>query len=163
MSDLQMTFHGGVRPACGGPWHLTAGRTVLVRPRQASTLRVVCGRVWATTDAPLDLSARRLGDHVLGADESLVVLPGERLVVEAWSDASLRFDLLPQAEVLSMQALRWHTAVATPACELGRALGAAAVALGRLGAGVAAYAAYLAGWLVSGRGRLLSHFESNPP
>ena len=65
MSDLQMTFHGGVRPACGGPWHLTAGRTVLVRPRQASTLRVVCGRVWATTDAPLDLSARRLGDHVL--------------------------------------------------------------------------------------------------
>ena len=37
------------------------------------------------------------------------------------------------------------------------------VALGRLSWGVLGYAAYLSSYLVAGRGRVLSRFESNPP
>lgn len=163
MSHLQTPSHVAVSPACSGLWSLAAGRTVQMRPREASTLKVVCGRVWATTDAPLDRSARRLGDHVLGAGESLAVLPGERLVVEAWSDTPVRFDWVVHAEAPVQAPSRWQADVAAPGRELGRALGGTATALVRLLWGVAGYAGHLAGFLVAGRGRVLSRFESNQP
>ena len=58
---------------------------------------------------------------------------------------------------------RWQREVAAPGRELGQALSGTAAALGRLAWGVAAYTAYLAGYLVAGRGRVLTRFESNPP
>lgn len=163
MSAHQIPSHVAVSPACSGLWSLAAGRTVQMRPRQASTLKVVCGRVWATTDAPVDRSARRLGDHVLAAGDVLVVLPGERLVVEAWGDAPVRFDWVLHAEAAPVTRTRWQADVAAPGRELGRALGGTAAALGRLVWGLAGYAAYLSSYLVAGRGRVMSRFESNPP
>lgn len=163
MSHLQTPSHVALSPACSGLWSLAAGRTVQMRPREASTLKVVCGRVWATTDAPLDRSARRLGDHVLGAGESLAVLPGERLVVEAWGSTPVRFDWVVHAQVPVQVPSRWQAQVAAPGRELWRALGGTATALGRLLWGVAGYASHLAGFLVAGRGRVLSRFESNQP
>jgi len=152
-----------ISPACTGLWSLKAGRTVQMRPRQASTLKVVCGRVWATTDAPHDSAARRLGDHVLGAGDAFVVLPGERLVVEAWGDTPVRFDWVVHAQIAPVTPSRWQAEVAAPGRELGQALSGTAAALARLAWGVAGYTAYLAGFLVAGRGRVLSRFESNPP
>lgn len=163
MSHHQSPSHAVVSPGCGGLWRLAAGRTVQLRPRRAGTLKVVCGRVWATTDAPLDRSARRLGDHVLGPGESLAVMPGERLVVESWGDTPVRFDWVERAEAVPALPSRWQLEVAAPGRELGRALAGTAAALGRLGWGVAGYTAYLLGFLVAGRGRVLSRFESNPP
>lgn len=163
MSHFQAPSHVAVSPACSGLWTLAAGRTVQMRPREASTLTVVCGRVWATTNAPHDSQARRLGDHVLGAGDAFVVLPGERLVVEAWGDTPVRFDWVVHAQVAPAQPSRWQAEVAAPGRELGQALGGTAIALGRLVWGVAGYAAYLLGFLVAGRGRVLSRFESNQP
>ena len=60
---------------------------------------------------------------------------------------------------LSPHPTRWQAAVVQPWRVLGLALGTAALALGRLRAGVAGYADYL----VAGRGRVLSPLESNPP
>ena len=114
MSAHQVPSHVAVSPACSGLWSLAAGRTVQMRPRQASTLKVVCGRVWATTDAPHDSAAGRLGDHVLGAGDAFVVLPGERLVVEAWGDTPVRFDWVVHAQIAPVTPSRWQAEVAAP-------------------------------------------------
>ena len=163
MTHLQTPSHVAVRPACSGLWSLAAGRTVAMRPRVASTLKLVCGRAWVTTDAPLDGSARRFGDHVLTPGDSLPVAPGDRLVIEAWGDDAVRFDWLTDAAPVAQTPTRWQAEVAAPSRELGRALGGTAAALGRLVWGLAGYAAHLAGFLVAGRGRELSRFESNWP
>ena len=163
MSHLPTPFYVAPRHTNSGCWSLAAGRTVQLRPRHASTLKVVCGRVWATTDAPLDRTARRLGDHVLVAGESLAVLPGERLVVEAWGDTPVRFVWVVHAEAPVQVPSRWQVEVGVPGRELAHALQCTAVALGRLAWGVLGYAAYLSSYLVAGRGRVLSRFESNPP
>lgn len=150
-------------PARTGLWRLSAGRAVQLRPCDVCTFQVVAGRVWATTDAPNDGAARRWGDHVLAAGDVLVVQPGERLVVEAWGDTPVTFDWVRHAEAAPAVTSRWQAEVAVPGRALSQALGAAAMALGHLALGVAGYAAYLAGFLVAGRGRVLSRFESNPP
>ena len=163
MSHPTSLSMAAVGPACTGLWSLAPGRTVAMRPREAGTVKVVCGRVWATTDAPLDASARRFGDHVLAAGESLAVAPGERLVIEAWGDTPVRFDWVLPTTCVAAVPSRWQSEVAAPGRELGRALAGPAAALGRLAWGLAAYGTYLSGFLVAGRGRVLSRFESNPP
>jgi hypothetical protein len=162
MSHRQTPPHVANSPACAGLWRLAAGRTVQLRPRQASTFKVVCGQVWATTDAPYDQQARRLGDHVLSAGDSFAVMPGERLVVEAWG-TSVRFDWVVDAQMATKRPSRWQAEVGVPGRELAHALQCTGVALGRLAWGVLGYAAYLSSYLTAGRGRVLSRFESNPP
>lgn len=146
-----------------GLWRLLPGCALQLRPRDASHFEVVTGRVWATKDAPHDNAARRMGDHVLSAGDALTVQPGERLVVEAWGDTPASFDWVRQANTAPATRSRWQADVAVPGRELGRALRAVAAALGRLVWGVAGFAAHLAGYLVAGRGRVLSRFETNPP
>lgn len=151
------------RPACGDWWTLAPGRALSMRPRQAISFQVVCGQVWATTDAPHDHQMRRHGDHVLSAGEWLAVLPGERLVVEAWGDTPVRLQWVQQADTARPAQSRWQANVAAPARDLWQASRGAAVAFTQLAQGLAGYAAHLANHLVAGRGRVLSRFESNPP
>jgi hypothetical protein len=163
MSHRPTSLQLAMGPACGGLWRLAAGRAVQLRPRQASTFKLVCGQVWATTDGAYDRQPRRLGDHVLSAGDTFAVMPGERLVVETWGSEPVRFDWVVQAPVPAVTPSRWQAEVAAPGRELAQALAGTAAALGRLVWGVAGYTAHLAGFLVAGRGRVLSHFESNPP
>lgn len=99
---------------------------------------------------------------MLSAGESLVVMPGERLVVEALG-VPVRFDWVVATPSGAARFSRWHVEVAAPGRELARSLRCAAVALGHLGWGVLGYTADLFSHLVAGRGRVLSRFESNPP
>lgn len=163
MTPSQVPLRALVQPACSGLWSLEAGRAMRLRPRQAGSIKVMCGQVWATTDAPFDCHARRLGDHVLSAGEGFSVQPGERVVLEAWGDSPVRFDWVPDMEARPVAPSRWHDEVLVPSRQLGQALGGTVVALGRLAWGVGAYTAHLAGFLAAGRGRVLSRFESDPP
>ena len=163
MSHRSTSLHRAEGRASSGLWHLAAGRAVQLRPRQASTFKLVCGQVWATTDAAYDRQARRLGDHVLSAGDTFAVMPGERLVVEAWGDAPVHFDWVLQAPAPAVTPSRWQADVAVPGRELAHALQCTVVALGRLVWGVLGYGAHLSSYLAAGRGRVLSHFESNPP
>lgn len=162
MQHHSLSSHVAVSPTCTGLWRLAAGRAVQLRPRHASTFKVVCGQVWVTTDAPYDAQARRLGDHVLLAGDTFSVMPGERLVVEAWG-VPVRFDWVADTPSVVARPSRWQAEVAVPGRELAHALRSTAVALGRLSWGVLGYVAYLSSYLAAGRGRVLSRFESNPP
>lgn len=138
--------------------HLVAAhRAISLFPAEDSCLSINSGRAWVTLNLPH--VAAGLGDIVLERGETLSVPAGTHLVMEPWqSGDALRFDwcVVPQAVKVPG---RFAREVATPTRELGTALGQVAVAFGRLLRGVLGYGEFL----VAGRGRVLSHFESNQP
>jgi hypothetical protein len=144
------------KPARRG--HLVAAhRAISLYPHEDSELCILSGRAWITLNLPHVPGG--LGDVVLQAGETLRVPGGAHLVMEPWTQGdALRFDwcLSPQVAERSQ---RFTREVATPSRELAQALGQVAVAFGRLLRGVLGYGEYL----VAGRGRVLSRFESNPP
>ena len=77
--------------------------------------------------------------------------------------APIRHAMRDFAEAPVQAPSRWQAEVGVPGRELAHALQCTTVALGRLSWGVLGYAAYLSSYLVAGRGRVLSRFESNPP
>lgn len=134
-----------------------AHRAISLRPVEDSRLRIIAGRAWVTLNLPHQ--ADGLGDHRVGAGETLLVPAGAHLVMEPWrSGDALRFDwsVVPQAQAMPQ---RFARDVVAPSRELGVALAHAALAFGRLLRGLLGYAEFL----VAGRGRVLSRFESNPP
>lgn len=145
--------------AANGYWKLGAGRAMTLRPREWGTLCVAEGRVWLTVDGAARERLGLWGDHVLAAGDTLRLPPGAQVVMEAWDRRDgppVRFDWVPcRQPVLT----RWQREVRQPLGDLGRALGAASVAFVRLLGGLLAYGEFL----VAGRGRVLSRFESNPP
>lgn len=134
-------------PALPGTWKLAAGRAITLEPREAGTLRVAHGLLWATYDGPHSGSLNNLGDHVIGVGERLSLRPGQRLVVEAWngpSPAYFSWDPLP-VRVAAPRLAR----LVQPLADLRLALVFGAGAAGRLLSGVAGLA-----WdLAAGRGR----------
>lgn len=145
--------------ATSGFWKLGAGRAMTLSPREWGTISIAEGRVWLTVGGTARERLNLWGDHVLEAGDTLRLPPGAQVVVEAWSrpgDGAVRFDWVPQpAPALT----RWQREVRQPLGDLGRALGAAGTAFARLLGGLLAYGEFL----VAGRGRVLSRFESNPP
>lgn len=140
-------------------WVVAAHQALSLRPAGASELRVIGGDAWVTLTRthPDD----GVADHVLRAGDSLSVPAGAHLVMEPWtSGQALRFDWTewPGAQPQA-RPQRFARDVVAPSRELVQALGQAAWALGRLLRGVAGYGEFL----VAGRGRVLSRFESNPP
>lgn len=134
-----------------------AHRALSLYPANDSRLSILSGRAWVTLNLPHVPAG--LGDHVLQAGETLPVPAGAHLVMEPWaSGEAVRFDwcVLP-AGVKAPN--RFEREVAAPTRELALALGQVALALGRLARGVLGYGEFL----VAGRGRVLSRFESNPP
>ncbi len=134
-----------------------AHRAISLRPAEDSRLIVTTGRAWVTLNLPHQPDG--LGDHVVGTGESLFVPAGAHLVMEPWIRGEAeRFDwaVIPQAEARPQ---RFSREVVAPSRELAHALGQATLAFGRLLRGVLGYTEFL----VAGRGRVLSRFESNPP
>lgn len=147
--------------ACG--WRLDARRAMTLRPHVPSRLRITQGQAWVTLGLPHRGAGNESGDHVLAAGESLVVPAGARLVMEPWQPANagpVRFDWSAEPEVQRAERPgRFAREVVMPSRELVVALGQAGWALLRLLRGVFGYSEYL----VAGRGKVLSPFESNPP
>jgi hypothetical protein len=55
---------------------------------QSQTIRIACGRVWLTIEADVN-------DYWLSAGDTLVLVPGRHIVIEADKSFS-RIDVLPQ-------------------------------------------------------------------
>ncbi|HXD42698.1 MAG TPA: DUF2917 domain-containing protein [Ramlibacter sp.] len=127
-------------PALPGTWKLPAGRAITFQPREAGVLRVARGRLWATFDGPHAGPPNDLGDHVVGAGAQLRLLPGQRVVVEAWdSQAATWFswDPLPAAARIAPPRV---AAVVQPLSDLRLAFAFGADAAVRLIKGLAAVA-----------------------
>ncbi|HYW56136.1 MAG TPA: DUF2917 domain-containing protein [Polaromonas sp.] len=132
--------------AVSGCWKLAEGRALTLRPAEAGELRVAHGMVWVTFDqGPFDDSARG-GDHFFGVGESIRLLPGQALVVEAWgggkdSIAYFSWDPLPAAAALQVarapRRVFAASGVVQPLRDLRLAFGMAAGASARLAAGLA--------------------------
>jgi hypothetical protein len=156
---LQRTI--GVAAARG--WRLDARRAMSLRPKVPSRLYITQGRAWVTLGLPTQGHGNELGDHMLEAGQSLAVPAGARVVMEPWQPAQatpVRFEWCSEAEARAAEVdTRFGREVAQPGRELVAALGQAAWAFLRLVRGLLGYSEYL----VAGRGRVLTPFESNPP
>jgi hypothetical protein len=151
----------GVAAARG--WRLDARRAMSLRPKVPSRLYITQGRAWVTLGVPTQGHGNELGDHMLEAGQSLAVPAGARVVMEPWQPAQatpVRFEWCGEAEAQVAEASsRFGREVATPTREMVVALGQAAWAFARLVRGLLGYSEYL----VAGRGRVLTPYESNPP
>jgi DUF2917 family protein len=134
-------------PALPGTWKLAAGRAITLEPREAGTLKVAHGQLWATYDGPHSGPLNDLGDHFVGVGETLRLRPGQRMVIEATNGmhpAYFSWDPLP-VPVAAPRLAR----VVQPLADLRLALALGAGAAGRLVAGLGGLA-----WdLVAGGGR----------
>lgn len=138
-------------------WVVAAHQALSLRPAGCSELRIIGGDAWVTLQQTHPDEG--VVDHVLRAGETLAVPAGAHLVMEPWtSGQALRFDWTEWSGAQA-RPQRFAREVVAPSRELAQALGQAAVAFGRLLRGVAGYGEFL----VAGRGRVLSRFESNPP
>ncbi len=147
-------------PARG--WRLDARRAMSLRPQVPSRLHITQGRAWVTLGKAHEGAGNESGDLVLNAGESLMVPAGARLVMEPWQPSAgpVRFDWYAEPETHAReQASRFGREVVAPSRELVVALGRAGLAFARLVRGLFGYSEFL----VAGRGRVLTPFESNPP
>ena len=147
-------------PARG--WRLDTRRAMSLRPQVPSRLHITQGRAWVTLGQAHEGAGNESGDLVLNAGESLAVPAGARLVMEPWQPGAgpVRFDWCADPGTRSAeQADRFGREVATPSRELAEALKHAGVAFVRLVRGLLGFSEFL----VAGRGRVLTPFESNPP
>ncbi|MFW2357893.1 DUF2917 domain-containing protein [Hydrogenophaga sp.] len=143
-------------------WRLDARRAMSLRPQVPSRLHITQGRAWVTLGQAHEGAGNESGDLVLAAGESLVVPAGARLVMEPWQPGAgpVRFDWCAEPEAQALASVdRFGREVAAPSRELAAALKQASVAFVRLMRGLFGYSEYL----VAGRGRVLTPFESNPP
>ena len=151
-----------------GRWKLGTSRALTLQARACGVLRVEQGAIWVTFDAPQRGLVDDLGDHFFRSGQEITLPAGKRLVMQAGSESGDAPSCSPVYFSWTAQSTwppapdtntRWQAAVVQPLRELRQALGVALRALGRLLAGVTAYAEYL----VAGRGRVLPPLESNPP
>jgi hypothetical protein len=118
---------------------LEAGQAVKLRARKLSVLRIAHGRVWATLSDIGPYSRVMGGDHFLSRGESITLLPGQELVMEAFGrgeKTSAQFSWGPPGAVApAVQLLptaNWRGGVMQPLMDLRHASGLAARAMGRL-------------------------------
>lgn len=135
-----------------GAWKLVPEHAVTLNPGQAGVLRVTQGRIWVTLDGPHQGPANDWGDIVLQCGQQITLLPGQHVVMEPYGDA------VNQASYFS-----WEPAPVTPDRPVARAVGPV-VWQPLAAAGRTLRQAWGAlSWLVAGRGRVLSCWESNQP
>lgn len=143
------------RAAChalSGCWKLGQGQALTLRPDRPGVLQIAHGRVWITFDNACQDDGVRGGDHMLQAGDSLRLLPGQALVMEAWATAQqgavyFSWDPLPASEGVSVRTrpaallasvAPWRAGVLEPLRDLGLALALAGAASVRLAAGLVA-------------------------
>lgn len=140
-----------------GSWKLDAGRAITLNPRERSVLEISQGRVWLSVGARPGQPDQATEDIVLLQGQTLVIEPGQRVVMESWylrggapSAVAFCWDSAPVA-ALADAAADWELGVAQPLRDLvcalgqgGRAVGAAVAATlgasGRLVAGLVRFA-----------------------
>lgn len=145
----QMLTQTQQSPALPGTWKLASGRAITLEPREAGTLKVEHGRVWATFDGPHEGALNDLGDHVIGVGERLHVRPGQRLVLEPLNGGAPAYFSWDPAPVRVRSPAPDMARVVQPLGDLRAALALGAGAAGRLVAALAG----LAWGLVAPRGR----------
>jgi hypothetical protein len=157
------TVQHAVGVAAARGWRLDARRAMSLRPKVPSRLFITQGRAWVTLGMPTQGHGNELGDHMLEAGQSLAVPAGARVVMEPWQPGQptpVRFEWCGEDEARAAEVVsRFGREVATPGRELVVALGQASWAFVRLVRGLLGYSEYL----VAGRGRVLTPYESNPP
>lgn len=67
---------------------LDAGKAITLRARHLSVLRIAHGQVWATISDAGTYSRVLAGDHFLSQGQSLILLPGQALVMESFAPLS---------------------------------------------------------------------------
>lgn len=136
-------------PSLSGTWKLASGRAITLEPREAGTLKVAHGRLWATYDGPHQGALNELGDHVVGVGERLHLRRGQRLVVEPLNGRAPSYFSWDPAPIAAHSTAPDIARVVQPLADLRAALALGAGAAGRLAAGLAGLA-----WdLVAPRGR----------
>ncbi|WP_394790196.1 DUF2917 domain-containing protein [Rhodoferax sp.] len=144
-------------------WKLDVGHATTLQTHQAGVFRVAQGKVWATLDGPHTGHTMVLGDHILGAGETLRLQPGQRMVIESWhlgEEATQAepayFSWEPVSEAVwdgrheaASAGAQWRGGVVQPSRDLAQALRSALAAAGRLALGLVG----LGDYLVVGRGR----------
>lgn len=147
-------------------WSLVKGSAQTFIPQTAGVLRVQKGQVWATLNASLWSPQPRwcpeidAGDIFVQPGRALTLAAGQRVVLESWPVAGVATSQLVWEPVAQSQSSRrWQQSVVQPVHELGRGLLVTARALVHLVAGLAGYAEFL----VAGRGKVQSCWESNAP
>ena len=70
------------------PLSLAPRQLVSLMLEQSQTIRIACGRVWLTIEADVN-------DYWLSTGDTLVLVPGRHIVIEADKSFS-RIDVLPQ-------------------------------------------------------------------
>lgn len=159
--ELQQSVHATPAGRCAaGCWKLAAGQALSLRPQTHGVLQIAQGHAWVTLRGALADRPGAAVDHVLRTGERLTVVPGQHVVMEAWSASrggepvAFRWDALatPALAKPANQAARdWEYGVVQPLRDLaraleqgGRALGGALVGVmgagGRLVAGLARFA-----------------------
>ena len=121
---------------------LAAGQAITVRAKALRVLRIAHGRVWVTvTDVGAYSRYSRVtaGDHFLSRGDSLMLLPGQEIVMEPFAcgwKASAQFSWasLGAAATVTQAAAtpNWRGGVLQPLLDLRHASGLAAWAVGRL-------------------------------
>lgn len=151
-----------IAPAAGrvlaGNWKLDAGRAITLHPRERSVLEISQGRVWLSVGAKPGQPERGTEDIVLVRGQTLVIEPGQQVVMESWylhggapGAVAFCWDAAPVAALVADPAVDWELGVAQPLRDLvcalgqgGRAVGAAVAATlgasGRLAAGLVRFA-----------------------
>ncbi|CAN7722210.1 DUF2917 domain-containing protein [Acidovorax sp. LjRoot66] len=152
-----------------GSWKLDAGRAITLNPRERSVLEISQGRVWLAVGARPGQADQGTQDMVLVRGQSLVIEPGQQVVMESWylrggapSAVAFCWDSVPATRPAADPALDWELGVAQPLRDLvcalgqgGRAVGSAVAATlgasGRLVAGLVRLALHRVG-------RVINHF-----
>lgn len=129
-----------------GVVQLVEGSPLSLRGARGLHLECTGGRVWCTVDGMSQ-------DFVFGMGERMRIDNNGLVLVEGSPCGSIR--LVSELPLPS----RWSSKVVKPLHDLGWASLMAASAVFSLIAGLAGYGEYL----VAGRGRVMSHLESNQP
>ena len=104
-----------------GCWKLDAGRAITLNPRERSVLEISQGRVWLAVGARPGQADQGTQDMVLVRGQSLVIEPGQQVVMESWylrggapGAVAFCWDSVPATSPAADPALDWELGVAQP-------------------------------------------------
>ena len=134
------------RPPMPGSWQLPPGNAMTLTATTASTLYLVQGCLWITSEGPHGSTPDQSGDRFLRPGEQLVVAAGQRLVMEPYGardggSAWFQWDAVALPHLAeSSVASPWRAFMAQPLVDLRAAAVLGLDAVVRLTLGLVAWA-----------------------